>query len=196
MLTNLLWLQSTQMMQWFSPQLKLKQRFWLVFFTQEEDVRTTNHNVIHTYGRGQPRRQPPGGLARSRRGRGRRPSGPPRRGTATRATGAALGGGRRRSTPAARWGGCGGPWRRRRRVLRAGAAAGEEEAARVPSSARGSPGGCSVGEAATASTGGGGLSAPLRVRGRPPVWRTRGAAPRAEGAAAPAIRLRWAWPAR
>jgi len=39
-------------------------------------------------------------------------------------------------------------------VLRAGAAAGEEEAARVPSSARGSPGGCSAGEAAAASTGG------------------------------------------
>jgi len=93
MLTNLLWLQSTQMMQWFSPQLKLKQRFWLVFFTQEEDVRTTNHNVIHTYGRGQPRRA-----------RGWRPSGPPRWGTATRAIGAALSGGRRRSTPAARWG--------------------------------------------------------------------------------------------
>ena len=32
MLTNLLWLQSTQMMQCFSSQLKLKQRFWLVFF--------------------------------------------------------------------------------------------------------------------------------------------------------------------
>ena len=46
-------------------------------FTEEEDVRTTNYNLIHTFGRGQPRRQPPVGLGWARCARGGRPSGPP-----------------------------------------------------------------------------------------------------------------------
>ena len=79
MLTNLLWLQSTQMTQCLVLFIYRGRRCANIK-SQSQDVRTTNHNLMHTYGRGQPRRQPPAGLGRARRARGGRPSEPPRRG--------------------------------------------------------------------------------------------------------------------
>jgi hypothetical protein len=96
------------MMQCCSSQLKLKQQFWLVFFYPGRRCRN-NKSQCHTYlwkGAGAPSTT---GRARSVAWcPGTAAVGAPRRGTATRTTGAAPGGGRRRSSPAAQGEGRGG----------------------------------------------------------------------------------------